>query len=226
MKRRKRDVDRQLQSIIDGDALPAGQVEDPDDVEALRAAIALRAGRPAADLPGDDFLTALHERLREEQQPPTTRRGVSRRALIAAGGVAAAAAAGVAVDRNLLSQSAGKSPSSVAADLAPNEGAWVPVSSVSDVEAAPQRFTTASVVGFVTEQQGSLLAVSGACTHLGCLLKANSPAGRLDCPCHRTSFGFDGRVLFSQLDTAPAPLPRIQARKRAGTVEVFVPGEA
>lgn len=226
MKRRKRHVDRQLQSIVDGDALPAGRVEDPDDAEALRAAIALRAGRPAADLPRDDFLSALHEKLREENEPVTARRGVSRRALIAAGGVAAAAAAGVAVDRNLLSHSPGKSPSSVAADLAPSEGAWVPVSSVSDVETAPQRFTTASVVGFVTEHEGSLLAVSGACTHLGCLLQPNSPAGRLDCPCHRTSFGFDGRVLFSQLDAAPSPLPRIQARKRAGTVEVFVPSEA
>jgi len=224
--RRKRQIDRQLQAIADGEALPDGRMEDPDDVEALRAAIALRAGRPAADLPGEDFLTTLHEKLREEQQPPMARPGVSRRALLAVGGVAAAAAAGVAVDRNLLSHGPGTSPSSVATDLAPNEGAWVAVSSVNDVEAGPQRFTTASVVGFVTDHEGSPLAVSGACTHLGCLLQPNSPADRLDCPCHRTSFGFDGKVLFSQLDTAPAPLPRIQARKRAGTVEVFVPRQA
>jgi Rieske Fe-S protein len=226
VKRRKRHLDRQLQSIVDGEPLPAGRVEDPDDVEALRAAIALRAGRPAADLPSAEFLAGLHEKLREEQEPLTARRGVSRRALIAAGGVAAAAAAGVAVDRNLLTRGPGKGPSSVTADLAPDGGAWLPVSSVTDVEAAPQRFATASVVGFVTEHEGSVQAVSGACTHLGCLLQPNSAAGRLDCPCHRTSFGYDGRVLFSQLATAPAPLPRIQARKRAGTVEVFVPPEA
>jgi Rieske Fe-S protein len=115
----------------------------------------------------------------------------------------------------------------VAADLAPSEGAWVPVGSVSDVsEGSAKRFTTAAVVGFVSEHDGKLLAVSGACTHLGCLLQPNAPAGRLDCPCHRTSFGYDGRVLFSQLDTAPPPLPRIQARRSAGAVEVFVPREA
>jgi cytochrome b6-f complex iron-sulfur subunit len=226
-RRNRRQVDQQLQSIADGDRLPPGRLEDPDDLEAVRAAIALRAGRPAADLPSDDFLAVLQERLREEQEPLTARRGLSRRAVIAAGGVAAAVAAGVAVDRTLLSHNPAKGAPAVAADLAPNDGAWVPVSSVSDVGGGPpQRFTTASVVGFVTEHEGNLVAVSGACTHLGCLLQPNPPAGRLDCPCHRTSFGYDGRVLFSQLDTRPAPLPRIQARQHNGAVEVFVPGEA
>jgi Rieske Fe-S protein len=61
------------------------------------------------------------------------------------------------------------------------------------------------------------------CTHLGCLLRTNAEAGRLDCPCHRTSFAPDGTVEFSQLSPAPRPLPTIGVRNRAGAVEVFVP---
>src|SRR4029077_19763640 len=88
-----------------------------------------------------------------------------------------------------------------------------------------QRFATAKLVGFVSEQNGAPVAVSGACTHLGCLLQANDQAGRLDCPCHRTAFSPDGRVVFSELASEPAPLPRIKTRRRGENVEVFVPRE-
>jgi Rieske Fe-S protein len=57
-------------------------------------------------------------------------------------------------------------------------------------------------------------------------LQLNQPAGRLDCPCHRTAFGVDGRVMFSQLETPPPTLPRIQVRGRNGQVEAFLPQEA
>ena len=35
--------------------------------------------------------------------------------------------------------------------------------------------------------------------------------------------GVDGRLLFSQLASQPAPLTRLQARQRDGHVEVLVP---
>jgi Rieske Fe-S protein len=224
MRRTRRNTDRQVDAIADGEALPAGHVDDPDDVDALRVAIQLRAGRVAADLPSDDFVAALHHQLVEAQQQTTQPRGISRRTLIAGVGAAAAAvAAGVAVDRTLLPGHL-PGPSNVAAELAPSDGEWVAVNAVTDLNpAAPQRFVTPSVVGFVSSHNGDLVAVSGACTHLGCLLQPNPEAGRLDCPCHRTSFGYDGRVLFSQLDVPLAPLPRIGVRQRDGTVEVLVP---
>ena len=40
----------------------------------------------------------------------------------------------------------------------------------------------------------STKALSGVCTHLGCVLKPNIDSGSLDCPCHRTAFGLDGSV--------------------------------
>jgi len=88
-----------------------------------------------------------------------------------------------------------------------------------------KRFANATTVGFVAEHGGTLSAVSAACTHQGCLLRLNETAGRLDCPCHRTAFGLDGKLMFSQLETLPATLAQIQVRSRDGQVEAFLPHE-
>jgi cytochrome b6-f complex iron-sulfur subunit len=110
--------------------------------------------------------------------------------------------------------------------IVPEDGQWVPVAAAAEVAGGQvKRFATASTVGFVTERAGTLSAVSGACTHQGCLLRLNQAAGRLDCPCHRTAFGVDGKLMFSQLDTLPAALPQIQVRSRDGQVEAFLPRE-
>jgi len=227
MRRTRRNADQQVDAVADGRRLPAGRLDGPDDLDALRVAIGLRAGRVAADLPADDFVAALHQRLAAEQEPTNPQPGISRRTLITGAGAAAAAvAAAVAIDRTLLPGHTSH-PSNVAAELAPTDGEWVAVNTAAELNpAGAQRFQTPAVVGFVSTHNGTLTAVSGACTHLGCLLQPNPQAGRLDCPCHRTSFSYDGRVLFSHLDTPPPPLPRIAVRQRDGTVEVLVPREA
>jgi cytochrome b6-f complex iron-sulfur subunit len=225
MRKRRQRIEQQLDALAHGERLPAGKVEDPDDLDALRVAIELRSTRLAADLPSDEFVAALQHRLAEERQPASpSQAGISRRTLLATAGAAAAAAAvGVVVDRTLLSGHEA-ARTNVAAHLAPNDGQWVAVDVTSAVShETAQRFDTPSVVGFVSGQGDNLVAVSGTCTHLGCLLQPNPQAGRLDCPCHRTSFGYDGRVLFSQLDVPPPALPRIDVRQRNGTVEVLVP---
>jgi cytochrome b6-f complex iron-sulfur subunit len=102
----------------------------------------------------------------------------------------------------------------------------VTVATASDVaNGQVKRFATASTVGFVAEHDGTLTAVSGACSHQGCLLQLNEAAGRLDCPCHRTAFGVDGKLMFSQLEAPPAALPEIKVRSRDGQVEAFRPRE-
>src|SRR5207253_11086510 len=111
-------------------------------------------------------------------------------------------------------------------EIVPENGQRVPVATAGDVAGGQvKRFATAPTVGFVSEHDGALSAVSGACTHQEYLLQLNDAAGRLDCPCHRPAFGVDGKLMFSQLETLPAALPQIQVRSREGQVEAFLPRE-
>jgi nitrite reductase/ring-hydroxylating ferredoxin subunit len=225
--RRKRRPDRLFDAVAEGQPLPEGRLEDPDDIEALRAAIELRGGVPAADLPSEEFVTELRRRLARETSatapPPLSRRSL----LASAGAVAAAAVAagavGVAVDRTLLTP--GHTPTApVAGALDPADGQWTAVATDADLAGgAAHRFEAGGVIGYVSPTAGGVVAVSAACTHQGCILQHNAVAGRLDCPCHRTAFGVDGRLLFSQLAALPAPLTRIQARSSDGSIEVLVP---
>jgi Rieske Fe-S protein len=227
--RRRKRGDQFADAIATGAAIPSGRIDDSEHADALRAAIALRAGQAAADLPSEDFVGRLRQELAAETQTasPTAgpdRRRVSRRLLLGSAGAVAAGAAGIALDRSVLGGSTVTPAASKAGPLDPVDGEWLPVASDTELsDGAPRRFATATVVGFVTSTQDGPVAVSGACTHLGCLLQQNDTAGRLDCPCHRTAFGHDGRVLYSQLATAPAPLPKLQLRRRDGNVEVLVP---
>jgi cytochrome b6-f complex iron-sulfur subunit len=226
MRRRRRDLERMVDALLAGEPLPPGRLE-PDEVAALRAAIELRTARPGADLPEEEFVTGLRRRLAvaSSEAAGTSPSRIPRRALLA--GAAGAVAAGVvgAVAESALNSSP---PAHLAAtgELVPENGQWVPVATADDVAGGQvKRFATASTVGFVSEVDGTLSAVSGACTHQGCLLQLNQAAGRLDCPCHRTAFGVDGKLMFSQLETLPAALPQIQVRSRDGAVEAFLPRE-
>jgi cytochrome b6-f complex iron-sulfur subunit len=235
MRRRKRRVDDLVEGILGGAPTPAGDLADPDDAEVLRAAIELRAARPGADLPSEEFLVQLRRRIQHEtrttETTPAARPALSRRLLLAAGsGAVAAGVAGALADRAVLHGSDGPDQPPVAGPasrtLVPNQGTWEQVASTADLTPGQaHRFATPRVIGFVSEHQGELVAVSGACTHLGCLLQANNEAGRLDCPCHRTAFGLDGSVAFSQLDTQPAHLPTIQVRRRGEAIEALLPPE-
>lgn len=66
---------RKLSTFID--ALSAGRrpepfKADPDDVESLRMAIALRAARPGDAAPDEDFVAELHQELADQLESPTT----------------------------------------------------------------------------------------------------------------------------------------------------------
>jgi nitrite reductase/ring-hydroxylating ferredoxin subunit len=212
-----------VEAVLEGESLPSGRLDDPSDVDELRAAIALRAARPGADLPSQEFVTRLRQELEEADESPGKGHALSRRALIAMAGVAAGGIAGAVVDRTLLHPGSGHHRGV----LVPDQPEWVAVASAAELaQGTAKRFATRASVGFVSEQAGDLLAVSGVCTHLGCLLQQNGAAGRLDCPCHRTSFRLDGQVLFSQLKDQPPPLPTLTARRRGDAIEVLVPREA
>jgi cytochrome b6-f complex iron-sulfur subunit len=212
---------RPSESVADNEAIAAGPVDD-DEAAALRAAIELRSTQPAADLPAAEFVEGLRRRLGEMSSEGAPAAVDRRRFLAVAGaGAVAAGVAGVVADRALLRPAAPENEAT--GPLEPADGAWVRVAATGDLSAGTVRFTTGSMAGFVSDRAGELVAVSGACTHQGCLLRLNDEVGRLDCPCHRTAFDAEGRVLFHQLAAAPRPLPRLQVRRNGDDVEVLLP---
>ena len=190
----------------------------PEELAAMRAAAELRAVRPGADLPDPVFVDRLGRRLREELTGEPRARSLTRRRLLLGAGTAAAAAvaggaAGITGDR-AIADAGGR-------ELLPEGATWQPVMAASAVAAGRAvRFSTGAVEGFVVNVGGEYRALSAVCTHLGCVLQ-ESVAGRLGCPCHRTSFGLDGSVIEHELQRPPAALPSLRVRVRDGQVEVL-----
>jgi nitrite reductase/ring-hydroxylating ferredoxin subunit len=194
----------------------------PEELEALKAAAELAPLRAGADLPDPRFVERLEHRLRRElEDRPTSRPSWTRRGLLqAAGAAAAAAVVGAAVDRSVLGPAA---PAPGSGTLLPNGAQWRPVAAVGELPPGTVRtFSTGAVQGVIVNDDGRIRALSGVCTHLGCVLKPNTESGSLDCPCHRTVFGWDGSVRQHQLPSRPANLPKIDSRVRDGQVEVLV----
>jgi len=67
------------------------------------------------------------------------------------------------------------------ADLAPGEGGIV-------------RHGDERVAGY-RDDDGSLIAVSPTCTHMGCRVRFNAAERTWDCPCHGSRYAVDGSVL-------------------------------
>jgi nitrite reductase/ring-hydroxylating ferredoxin subunit len=207
---------------------PRAHRASPEDAEAMRAAIDLRATQADEAAPSAQFVSDLHDRLSHEldDHPAETPVPlVSRRRVLEGAGVAAAAAGvAVAIDRTAFGPSGQPARQSAQQQLAPNGGTWHTVAPTTALaEGVLTRFDTPAAVGFVTNDGGTLQAVSGVCTHQGCLLQPNQGARRLDCPCHNAAFSTSGELLFAQLPTRPGPLPRLQVRQQNGLVQVLLP---
>jgi nitrite reductase/ring-hydroxylating ferredoxin subunit len=203
---------------------------ESDDADAMGAAIELRASQAEEASPRPEFVADLHHQLARHLGAETAPgdqlsiRRVSRRRLLEGVGIAAAAVtAGVILDREVL-DTGGPTTSNTQQPLVPDHGTWQPVVATSDLgngQVAP--FQTASTVGFVVNKGGTVQAVSGICTHQGCLLRQNPTAARLECPCHRASFSLDGKLISHELSQPPPPLPQLSVRERDGQVEVYTP---
>ena len=193
-----------------------------EEVEALTAAAELSQLQAGAGLPDPRFVDRLHHRLQRELDPaPTTSSSWTRRGLLqAAGAAAAAAVVGAAVDNAVLSS---KSSAPASGSLVPNDARWRSVASLDELPPGSVRtFSTGAVQGIVVNDRGTIRALSGTCTHMGCLLRPNTASASLDCPCHRTTFTLDGSVRTHQLPHRPADLPAIDSRVQDGQVEVLV----
>ena len=197
------------------DHRPARFRPSPEDSEIMRAAIELRSGRAEDVKPSPQLVDRLHDELKQQfggKQLVDLPRISRRRWLLEAAVAASSAGVAVAVDRTAF---AAGTPQHQTAQLqlTPDTGTWHTVGERANLlAAAVTRFSTPDVVGFVTTENAAPGAVSGVCSHQGCLLKFNAADRRLDCPCHRAAFSLTGELLFHQLPTPPPPLPRLALR--------------
>ena len=100
-----------------------------------------------------------------------------------------------------------------------------PVKTGSIVTAGPvEQFTPGTVTAIPQGQfylaclaDGSFLALSRTCTHLGCSVPWDEAKNQFVCPCHGSTFSLEGEVLTAP---APRPLDHYPVRIENGIVKV------
>jgi nitrite reductase/ring-hydroxylating ferredoxin subunit len=194
------------------------------EADTLGVAITLAAARPGAAVVRPRFVADLRRRLAEElcaAQDAGAHVALDRRRLLRTAGVAAAAAVGGAVVDRVGSRPA--RPAASKANVA-DDGAWQVVATASELhQLGVVRFATPAAVGFLVRNSGGAVrAVSGVCTHQGCLLAYSEGDQELVCPCHRATFALTGDVRAHDV-AAPLPaLPQLPVRERDGRIEVYL----
>lgn len=194
------------------------------EAEAMTAAAALAAGRLGSDIPDKPALDRIHDRLAEAlDESPAFERRLSRRAWL---GTAAAAAAAVVVGVGLdevIRNRAEPGGAGGTAILVPDSGSWHPVAAVAEIPSGhAKQVSTANLDAVIINDGGTISAVSGVCTHLGCKLQPDDANRKLNCPCHQTAFSWSGKVLYYRLKAAPATLPTIPSRVNNDQVELYI----
>jgi cytochrome b6-f complex iron-sulfur subunit len=195
-----------------------------EEAEAITAAASLSAARVGADVPDKAALDRIHQRLAEAlDESGVVDRRLSRRAwLRTAGAAAAAVVVGVGLDEVVRNRQ-GSGGAGGSATLLPDNGTWRAVASVTQIPSGhAMQVSTASLDAVIINDGGTISAVSGVCTHLGCKLQPDDTNRKLNCPCHQTAFGWSGKVLYYRLQAAPANLPRIPSRVNDGQVELYI----
>ncbi len=170
-------------------------------------------------------------------------RGISRRALLASSAAAAAslvvgAGVGAAVERGVESAKTGTPPppysgSLVGADVATDWYRVIPLAQLGD---SAVRFETEAIVGYVIRNDGDqgeanavkepVVAMSAACTHMGCIVQWQDSDRKYHCPCHGGIFTEYGKVDNSAWGVPYLyALPRLNTKILDGYVCVEVPAK-
>ena len=90
------------------------------------------------------------------------------------------------------------------------------------------RFTTDTLVGYVLRatdptQGEQIVALSAACTHMGCIVRWQDDDRAFHCPCHSALFAQDGQHIRLDYKLSLPPLPRLKTKIENGKIYVEVP---
>lgn len=169
------------------------------------------------------------------------RHSISHRALVRGGATAAASllvGAGLGATMGRLAPPPVSGPGATTHRWSPplvpaGEGRWVAVAKLVDLGEDALRFATATIVGYLIRSDGrdgekpGVIAVSAACTHMGCLLQWHHADRKYHCPCHGglfTQYGQPDRT-WPDLPALPRLETRITRHATGEFIEVRVPNE-
>ncbi len=166
---------------------------------------------------------------------------VSRRALLA-GGAAAAASMVIGAGIEHIAEQAGSHPPGSLGTGAPLHTPtslisrdvptiWYFVTTVAELGDNVVRFATDAIVGYVirgdkdadVQDRGKIIAMSAACTHMGCLVQWQGSDHKFTCPCHGRRFTEYGQIDNIGPDYYVNPLPRLETKVEDGKIYVKVP---
>jgi Rieske Fe-S protein len=185
-------------------------------------------------------------RTRPDKNAPRRARFFSRRSVLTGSAVAAASLVvgtgiGAVGERAASSSASNKAATSTPTYTAPGgygqmplvengAGVWHYVGMVDEIGENALRFVTEAIVGYVIRSDGDenepkgIVAISAACTHMGCIVQWQASDRQFHCPCHNgvfTEYGKpspDGKLKYL------AALPRLKTMTSdKGEVYVFVP---
>jgi Rieske Fe-S protein len=175
---------------------------------------------------------------------PQTQPRVSRRTLLA-GGAAAVAASLVAgagiehmVEQATQTTNGSSTPSTSSkwpTPIVPQDVAstWLFVTTLAELGDSAIRFATDSIVGYVVRNDGDngeslkggpIIAMSAACTHMGCIVQWQDSDQKFHCPCHGGLFTEYGKPVNSSPVRYLTQLPRLETKIENDKVYVRVPG--
>jgi Rieske Fe-S protein len=177
---------------------------------------------------------------------PQTQSRVSRRALLTGGAAAAVAAASLSVGVGINHAVEGAEVASLHAQLdaatnwSQDEGfiaqgantVLVPVTTLDKLGEQPVSFNLGGIVGYLIRNDDDsgepaserVVAVSAACTHMGCIVQWQGADKKFHCPCHGGTFTEYGKADSHSPVRYLKPLPRLEVQiDPDGTIKVRVP---
>ncbi len=222
-------LDHHVEDLLNDQRPERTPLPDEDALRARQTAAMLRAAKPGAGLPSQEFLHRMQGSIngwvRERAASRPAASGFSRRSVILSGlsGIAAGVLAAVGIER--LNQPA---PAAVrqTPDLVLSEGgwqgSWQPVMALSEVpQVTPVRFTSGAIEGFLIRNGDDVRALSAICTHMACVLSWSKLRTQFECPCHGASFDQNGTLTGHYEGGSLPPLPTIKVRVEGGQVQVY-----
>ncbi|HVB72319.1 MAG TPA: Rieske 2Fe-2S domain-containing protein [Ktedonobacteraceae bacterium] len=243
------ELERYIEDLQAGRVTHPPEGLTPDQARIYRMATLFHSASSDEAAPRPEFVAELQAKLAKEvgaidQTPakePQKRPRVSRRSLLKGGAAAAAVAAaslaiGAGIDhaqeeQKFAAATANTGWPPMVPDNIPSQ--WLYVTTLDELGNQAVRFSSNGLVGHVVRDTGEssdpsgskVIAMSAACTHMGCIVNWNSTDRAFHCPCHGGIFTAYGQTNNSSSSVRYlAPLPTVETRVDPdGSIYVRVP---